>query len=163
MGKVEKPLGVSILGGFNFFVLGLISLFSAFFVYLNIYSPSNEAVLEGSGQTAFSSTGQLVYEEFKKYLPEETLNVAQFKAIIILQIIISVFFSIFGAGLILKKEWARRGTIYFSFLIVVIEFLLALMNPGLVKQAIFQIIYPGILIVYFTNKKIEGYFISPSK
>jgi len=57
------------------------------------------------------------------------------------------------------KEWARKLTIYFCFFMVALVFISTILNPQLIGQAIFQIIYPGVLILYFTNKKVENFFI----
>ena len=71
---------------------------------------------------------------------------------------VSVIFAVLGLGVILRKEVARKGTIYFSFFIVVLALLSVLLNPRSISHAIMQLIYPGILIYYFTSEKSIKYF-----
>jgi hypothetical protein len=144
--KTKAPLGVLLLGGFNFFVLGLFSLFVFGATYLNTQSQGSQKLLE----------------EFRRYIPQSTINEEQFKVVLLLQLAISAVFALSGLGLLLKREWARRLTLYFSFFIVILAFLAVLVSTSLTTQAIVQVIYPGILIFYLTNKKVEQYFV-PSK
>ncbi|MCK4519846.1 MAG: hypothetical protein KAT96_01610 [Candidatus Omnitrophica bacterium] len=142
--KEKKQLwGILILGGLNFFILGLLSLNFFLFLYQNPASPTSQAL------TA----------EINKFLSGEFLSAEQFKAIVLSQIIAAGIFLISGLGLLLKKEWGRRLTLYFSFFTVILAAVSVLFRSVLINQAILQVIYPGILIFYFTNKKVEAYFV----
>ena len=80
------------------------------------------------------------------------------KLVFLGQALIALLFLISGAGILLRKEWGRKGTIYFAFVLLVLVFLSALANPSLLTQMIANIIYPAILIFYFSNKNLEKYF-----
>jgi len=141
----KAPLGVLILGGFNFFILGIVSLIAFGSMYLNLSSAAIQTILE----------------EFRKYFPRETLGEAQLKTAFILQIAIAAVFTLSGYGLLRGKEWGRRLTLYFAFVMAGLVFLTVLFSAAFAGQAILQVIYPGILIFYFTNKKIQDYFVPP--
>jgi hypothetical protein len=145
MEKEKRPLGILLLGGFNFFILGLLSLSLFFLIYQN---PS-------------SQTSQALSAEFSRYISGQTLTTGQFKSIILSQIILSGLFLISGWGIINRKEWGRRITLYLSFFMVIIATLSVLSRVALIHQAFLQVIYPGILILYFTGKKAEKFFNPP--
>ena len=136
------PRGIFILGGLNCFVFGLLFLI----IFTSIYFKATPQDLE-KAMEVFESKG----------IPFE-ITFEQFKLAIGIHIITFLIFLVSGAGLLLRKEWARKVTIYFSFFIVALTVVSALTQPSLIKQAIMQVIYPGILIVYFTNKNIEKHF-----
>lgn len=136
MERKRRPLGVIILGIFNLVVLGVFSLLFA--------------ILPRNWQTVVSV--------LKEKGIDFNISDSLLKVVVILQTVIAVIFIISGLGLLLSKEWARKLTLYFAFFIVVIVFLSALAVPTLIKQAVLQIIYPGILILYFTRKNIEDHF-----
>ena len=136
------PLGIFVLGGLNCFVFGLLFLI----IFTSIYFKATPQDL-GKAMEVFETKG----------IPFE-ITFEQFKLAIGIHIITFLIFLVSGAGLLLRKEWARKLTIYFSFFIVVFTVISTLAQPSLIKQAIIQVIYPGILIVYFTNKNIERYF-----
>lgn len=142
MNKKEKPRGLVIFGNVNFFIFGVLSLIVFGFLYLNI---STEA-------------GGTFLNELSKNFSQEQLNQEHLKVILRVQLLIAATFLTSGAGLILGKEWARKLTIYFCFFMVVLVFVSVIFNPQVISQAIFQIIYPGVLIFYFTNKKVENFF-----
>jgi hypothetical protein len=137
--KERPPLGIKILGGINFFVLGI------FFIILSIFflTPSFQS--------------EELFNTFREEMGLK-LTPQQFKISIFFQLFISIIFAISGIGLLLRKEWARKLTIYFSFVLFLLIFLSILFNPSLIKHSFPQIIYSGILIFYFTNRKIEEYF-----
>ena len=139
--KETRPLGVLLLGGFNFLILGLGSLFVLASLYFR------------SGSQSF----QILLKELGKYLgaePEATM----LKKAILAQMVVAGIFTLSGLGLLLGKEIACKITVYFSFLVVFLTFGAALLNGAIIQQAFLQIIYPGILIFYFTHKNVEGYF-----
>ena len=144
--KEKKPLGILILGGFNFVVLGVLSLGFFFLIYKD---PSSE-------------TSQSLLAEFSKHIPDQSLTPRQFKAVALSQIILAVIFLVSGWGILNRKEWGRRLTLYFSFFMVILAAVSVLFQSSLINSILLQVIYPGILILYFTNKKIESYFI-PAK
>ena len=139
----KGPLGVLIFGGFNFFILGVLSLIAFGSMYLD----------------TSSSASQTLLGEFGKYFPRENLSEAQFRTVLKLQIAISAIFLVSGYGLLRKREWGRRLTLYFAFAMAALALLAVILSSGLVTQALLQVIYPGILIFYFTNKRVEGYFL----
>ncbi|MBD3263506.1 MAG: hypothetical protein GF375_00200 [Candidatus Omnitrophica bacterium] len=142
----QRPLGVTILGGFNLFILGGLSLLALGYVYFNFSS-----LTEGN-----------FLNEFKQHFPQNVeIDARQLRSAIALQMLVSAVFLVSGAGLLLRKEWARKLTLYFSFFIAVLTFISVVATPALISRAFLQIIYPGILIIYFTNNKIENYFSCP--
>jgi len=143
----NRPFGILFLGWINFFILGVASLAFFLTLYFNIHSPNS----------------QIVLEEIKKYLPSGNAPEAYFKIAVILQIAISCIFSLSGIGLLLRKEWARKLTLTFSFFITLVLFISVLFRSDLVKSAIGQIIYPGVLIFYLTNKKVQKHFVPVEK
>ena len=143
----KKPLGILILGGFNFVVLGVLSLGFFFLVYKD---PS-------------SGTGKVLLTEFSKHLPGQVLTPEQFKSVVLSQIILAGIFLVSGWGILNRREWGRRLTLYFSFFMVVLAAVSVLFQSSLINKAILQIIYPGILILYFTNKDVEKLFVIPQE
>ncbi|MCK4912290.1 MAG: hypothetical protein KAS05_01050 [Candidatus Omnitrophica bacterium] len=139
----KKPLGLLILGGLNFIVLGVLSLGFFSIVYIN---PSSE-------------TAKVLLIEFSKNIPDQALSIEQFKAVILSQIILAGIFLASGWGIFNKKEWGRRLTLYFSFFMVILAAVSVIFQPGTINSALLQVIYPGILIIYFTNKNIEKVFV----
>jgi len=144
--KKTKPLGILILGGINFVVLGVLSLGFFFIVYKDLSS----------------ETGKALLAELSKYTAGQTITPEQFKTIIFSQIILAGIFLASGWGILNRREWGRRLTLYFSFVMVILAAVSVLFQFSLINSALLQIIYPGILILYFTNKKIESYFV-PTK
>jgi hypothetical protein len=136
MQSKARPLGLTILGTFNLIILGLFSLLSAL-------SPHS---------------WQIVINAIKEKGIAVTSNNTLFKIAATLQILVSLIFILSGLGLLLGKEWARKATLGFAFFIVIIALLLAAFAPVFIKEAVTQIIYPGILILYLTKKDIEAYF-----
>lgn len=136
MNKQKKPGGVLILGLFNLVILGIIQLI-AFLI------PQD-------------------WQALNKMLNENGINInltpVLIKIMIIIQLIISLIFIVSGIGLLRGKNWARNLTIYFAFAICLLTLVSVLLSPSMVQQGILQIIYPGILILYFTNKNVEAHF-----
>jgi len=124
-------------------VLGVLSLGFFLLVYKDPSSEASKALLA----------------ELSKYIPGQTLTPEQFKSIILLQMFLAGIFLISGWGILSRKEWGRRLTLYFSFFMVILAAVAVLFQSSLINSALLQIIYPGILILYFTNKKIESYFV----
>ncbi|MDP8289682.1 MAG: hypothetical protein P9M02_01775 [Candidatus Susulua stagnicola] len=141
--KKKKPLGLLILGGLNFIILGVFSLGFFSIVYMN---PSSEI-------------SKTLLTEFSKHVPDQTLSIEQFKTIILSQIILAIVFLISGRGVLSQKEWGRRLTLYFSFFMVILAAVSVIFQPASINSAFLHIVYPGILIIYFTNKKIEKIFV----
>jgi len=132
----KKPVGVIVLGTFNLVVLGIIQL-------VTFLIPRN---------------WQMIEKMFKESGINLTITPLLLKTIIVIQSIVSLIFIVCGAGLLFKKEWARKFTVYFAFTIAALVLLSALLAPSQIQQAILQIIYPGTLIIYFTNRNVEDYF-----
>jgi len=142
MDEQKKPLGVSILGWINCLVFGVLF----FFMSLSSYLKATPQDLEK------------ITEIFKSQGISSPITYQQFKIACLFYIGIALVFFLSGFGLLKKKEWARKLTLGFAFLTVVVVFLAVVISPALIQQAIMQIIYPGILIIYFTNKNVEMYF-----
>lgn len=138
---------MSLLGGVNFLILGLGSLLASALIYFRSDSQSFGVLLDEMG----------------KYLPEAKLGEPIIKKAILTQMAVAAIFTVSGAGLLAGKEAARKGTVYFAFFAVAITFVAALFNRAIISQAFLQIVYPGALIVYLTNKQVEGYFLAASK
>ena len=141
----KKPLGILILGGLNFVVLGVLSLGSFFLIYKNPTSPTSKALLA----------------EFSKHTSGQTLTPEQFKSVILSQIILAGIFLVSGWGVLSRKEWGRRLTLYFSFFMVILAAVSVLFQSSLINSALLQIIYPGVLILYFTNEDVKKLFVFP--
>jgi hypothetical protein len=142
MGEKRHPLGILILGGLNFFVFGLLFLL----IFLGSFFRATPQDLEK------------IAKLFKDNGMEVTMTFEQFRIINITYILASLLFLVSGWGLLRKYEWARKLTVYFSFGVLFFIFITALFNFTLISQLIVYAIYPGMLIVYFTSKKIENYF-----
>jgi len=147
MSKQTRPIGVLILGGVNFLILGLGSLLVLAVVYFRSDSQSFGALLEEMG----------------KYLPEAELGESIIKKAILTQMMVAAIFALSGWGLLAGKEIARKATVYFAFFAVAITFVAVLLNRSIIGQAFLQIVYPGALIVYLTNRRVEDYFVAASK
>jgi hypothetical protein len=138
----KLPLGVLILGGVNVFLFGIIPLIISCLALLNLPS-SMEKVLESLKESE---------PLFNNIAPQHL------KALLLSQTVIALMFLISGLGLFLRKEWARKMTIYFAFALLILTALSILRVPALAKQTLLNVIYPAILIFYFTNKNIGEYF-----
>jgi len=143
----KKPLGLLILGGFNFVVLGVLSLGFFSLIYKD---PTSEA-------------SQTLLTEVSKHMPGQTLTPEQFKSVVFSQIILAGVFLVSGWGLLSRKEWGRRLTLYFSFFMVILAAVSVLFQASLINSALLQAIYPGILIFYLTNKDVEKLFVLPQE
>ncbi|MEI8349401.1 MAG: hypothetical protein WCI77_04545 [Candidatus Omnitrophota bacterium] len=138
----EKLLGSTILGWINCFIFGLFFLLLSLSVYMKATPQDLVKVTE------VLKARQVVFD----------ITFRQFKIACLYYAFFSSIFFISGLGILLKKEWARKLTIYFALLIAILIFLSVLLVPGLISQAFLQIVYPGILLLYFTNKNVEARF-----
>jgi len=141
--KLDLPLGVILLGKINFFLFGWAVFILSCYVLINL----NQDVLK--------QANDLLLQEGISF----ELTMAQVKAALMIQVFLSFLFIVSGFGLVKVKEWGRKYTVYYAFSLVVFTFLTAVIQRTFVAQAVLQIVYPGILIYYFTNKKIEAYFL----
>lgn len=135
--KKRTPPGVFILGGLNC-LLGFATLIQS----INTRPQDLE-----SFQEVFKN----------KHLPAQ-ITLEQLKFYNVISAVMAIIFLISGLGIVLRKEWARKLTIYFSFAIAAFMFMTVITQPALIGLVIFQAIYLGIFIIYFTNKNIEEYF-----
>lgn len=142
MEKEKSPLGLVILGGINFFIFGIAAFFFSLFLYFNLSVQTWETVLN-------------LVKDKNVVLP---ITYQQFKIALVVQSMIAVVFLITGWGLLKKKEWARKTTIYFSFSMAAAIFFMVLFNPALIKPALGQIIYPSLLFLYFSSKRTGEVF-----
>jgi len=83
----------------------------------------------------------------------------QFKTYNIVPMLVSFVFLVSGVGILLRKEWARKTTLYVSFSLAILIFVSILIHPAMVRIVGPQILYLGVIIVYFTNRKIENFFV----
>ncbi len=141
--KEERlPLGVRLLGAINFYILGIVALIGSAFTYFTLTEEDLPQI-----RTFLSRAGvdvKLSYEEVK---------ISSF-----ISALVAIVYILSGWGLLRRKEWARRLTVYFAFAWVLLYFLTFLISPQTISQALIQIVYPGILIFYFTSRKIETRF-----
>jgi len=140
--KKKVPIGVRILGGLNCFLFGLSFLISSIFSYFKTGLDEFNEILK-----TFEASGATV-----------PITYQQFKAYSLIPVIFAAIFLVSGAGLLLKKEWARKLTVYFAFLIVLFMLLAVLINPPLIRLVILQAAYLGALIIYFTNRDVESFY-----
>ena len=138
----KRPVGVLLLGGINLFVFGILLFLIFISAYFNITSKDLAAVTD----------------ILKRQNIETAVTLAQFKSASIIQSIISIFFIVSGWGILLRKEWARKATVYFSFGWVLTVFLIFISHPSYISYLFLQVVYPGILVLYFTHKSIIEYF-----
>jgi len=89
---------------------------------------------------------------------ETTLTYATVKVAITIQMVICLLYIISGVGILKRKNWGRKFTVCFASIYVFVLFVLTVLQPSIVKYTLFRIIYPGILIWYFTSKKIISNF-----
>jgi hypothetical protein len=133
----KKPLGVFILGGINCF-LGTLSLVQSF------------------------QTNPEDVTTFLKLLKNNNITIDmtsdQFKGYNIVAFVAAAIILTSGLGLLRRKEWARKMTVYFSFIMAAIIFLTVILQPAFISLVMAQVVYLGVFIVYFTNKKVENYF-----
>lgn len=157
------PPGVLILGGINLLIFGIASFIFSLSAYTSIPSGQDKLNFSDSREALAGSNQNILFRELEKHWPEGKISSKELKLALALQLIVAGIFSLSGLGLIFKKEPARQLTIYFSFLIVVLVFFFVLLSPQAITQGILQVIYPGILIIYFTNKNVEKVFLAPEK
>jgi hypothetical protein len=75
-----------------------------------------------------------------------------------ISLLIVVIFLVLSVGILMLREWGRRGIVYFAATSAIILLIASIMQPAMASIAIIQLIYPGILLFYFTNSKVENYF-----
>ena len=134
----KLPLGVKILGGLNC-LLGFASLIRYFKITPEDFQKSLELFQN-------------------KNLPAD-ITFEQFKTYNIVPMLVSFVFLVSGVGILLRKEWARKTTLYVSFSLAILIFVSILVHPAMVRLVGPQILYLGVIIVYFTNRKIENFFV----
>ena len=139
MEEKRPPRGLSAIAIINISIFGLIALI--FLIRLNTNPQIHKQILS---EMSFN-------EEIK--LDEERI-----RSFSLIGAAIPLLYIFSGAGLLFKKRWAARLTLYFAFFYVALVLLTVLFNPVAIQHAFLQIIYPGILIFYFTNKNGEEYF-----
>ena len=140
--KSKRPTGVAVLGGINCFLFGALWFLILSFVYFRL-SPQ---------------VWQETIEALQNTLGQINIGYEQFKKAVLFQMVISIAFGASGAGVLLKKEWGRRSTLYLAFTILILVLISAISYPAVISQMVFHVLYAAILIIYFTNKKIEQYF-----
>jgi hypothetical protein len=138
----KKPVGIIIFGLLNCFLFGLLS-----FLVL-VYLKSNP---------------QLFYKMFLESMEAHKVNTAMiqegvFENISVVSLIFPFFYILSGVGLLRGKEWGRKFTVFYAFGIVAITVVAVLLHRSFLSQAFFQIFYPGILLLYFTNRNVEEFF-----
>ncbi|MBD3245654.1 MAG: hypothetical protein GF333_01420 [Candidatus Omnitrophica bacterium] len=140
----KRPLGVTVLGILNTCLFGAGSFL--FIVYLR----QNPELYREFLTESFQRSGVEFAGEFVRAIP---LWYAIFPLI---------YFAL-GMGVLRGKEWARKGTVYFAFGMVAILAVAVFLQRAFLPQAIAQLWYPGILILYFTHPQVERYFHKPAE
>ncbi len=135
----KTPKGIFVFAFLNTFLFGLLPLF----VFTKVLFDPRLA--------------EMFVEKLKVSLSQEG-SYEVFRWIFVAQLVIAFIFFLLGVGLFFKKEWARRATVYFSFLLLVLTVVAVFANPSQISHILLNAIYPAILIFYLTNKRIEGYF-----
>jgi hypothetical protein len=142
MSNKDRPIGTLILGGINCYFFGIFWLIISI---ANFLTMNQEALTE-------------VNDILKNNGIETEFTLSMFKTINVLIAGVALIFFTTGLGLLKKKEWARKVTIYFSLAGTLLYLATAILYPGMIKNIVVQFVYFGILIFYFTNKKVEVYF-----
>lgn len=138
---------ISTLGWINLLLLGLIPFISSLILYINYNTSLGETLINQIKEKGFNIE----------------LNPQQLKFFLIPQIFISCLFIISGAGIVKKRAWAQKFTIIFSFLLGILFFLSIILNPSSIRETFFYALYCGVLVLVFTHKSIDEYFLSPNK
>lgn len=146
----RRPTGVIILGGLNC-ALGLLFFVVSVTSYMNATFQDLDRVTQ-----AFKNQAQEIYPD--QDMPEITHE--QLRAALMFQSAVFFLFFVSGVGILLGKEWGRKLIVYFSFAFAALIFVVTLFNSSFIRHLAPHIVYLGILIIYFTNKKVEQYFLS---
>lgn len=144
MEQEQMPKGIVILGRLNFYLFGLFIflLVVAVFVYLKLIP------------TGWNNFLKIINESY----PGMAISQDRFVIGIIIELIRAVLFMIAGIGVLKIKEWARILTLITGFISAVLIVISVITTPSLIAQGIIQIIYPAILVIYFTNKNVVSCF-----
>ena len=135
------PLGVKAIGIFNFVVAGLFSLVWVVVVF-NDPGKISELIKSMSG-------GKMLDINFT---PQ------QLRMLVLPQAGVALFYIVTAAGVLLRKEWARKALLYFSFALAVFMVLGVIARPAAIVQIMGQALHPGVMIYYFTGKKAVEWF-----
>jgi uncharacterized membrane protein (DUF2068 family) len=138
----KTPRGVIIFAVVNTLILGL---FPCVFSLGLLVFPSQ----------TFYEILQVVNQN-ETILPQ--INAQQLKLVFFAQALLGAIFAVSGVGIWKKQDWGRKLTIYFSLAVLGIIMLVSLSSPGLLQRMFFNVAYAGLLIFYFTNKRVERYF-----
>lgn len=133
--------GVAILGFISLLVVGLLPVGSMLFIY---FAPAS---------TLASMIQTMALDKVGVELTETQLRHGA-----MLQAIVCVPFIAAGIGILRRKEWGRRLVVVYSFMIAALLFLGAVSTPAAMRDALVQLIIPGIFIFYFTKKAVIAYF-----
>lgn len=90
------------------------------------------------------------------FLPAE--NLEEFRGVLKVQAVMAVMFIVSGVGILRQKEWGRRFTVYFAFFLLVLVLVSIISVPATLAYLVFNIFYPGVLVLYFTNQHIGEHF-----
>ncbi|MCM8819416.1 MAG: hypothetical protein NC925_01300 [Candidatus Omnitrophica bacterium] len=142
MDDKKKPIGVLFFGSINCFLLGFLPFFMFLLTFFKVKPSHVEELVE-----LFKKKGIIIQISYR-----------QFQIINIIYILIAFIFFVSGLGLLLKKIWGQRLTVYFSFFWLILISFSALLNPSLIQYLFINAIYPAILVLYFTKKNIQNYF-----
>jgi hypothetical protein len=137
----KAPLGVLIFAGLNTFFFGLLALIGSLLFIARPHFFENVMQTLSVNNTLMS-----------------TLSVHQVKELLYVQVVMATVYLLTGVGLFLRKEKARIATVYFSFVLLILVFISAVVQPRFAGQNIMNALYPVALIVYFTNKNVEQWF-----
>ncbi len=141
--KKKAPAGLLIFGWVNTVLLGIIP--AVLFLSIIFFLPAESA----------DEIWQLLQEK-GVFLPAE--NREEFGMILKVQGFMAAMFIASGAGILRQKEWGRRFTVYFSFFLLILVLVSIVSAPAALRHLVFNIFYPGALVLYFTNQRIGEYF-----
>lgn len=135
MKQKERPIGVTILGSLNRILFGFISLLMWSFGFLMSFN-----------------------DQWLKKLPQFRSPI-MLRIFLLYGIIISTGLMITGDGILKLKEKARINTIYVGIFMLIFNFLFNL-NYIFLFNFWVGLIYPCLLIYFFTRPKVKKQFIN---
>jgi hypothetical protein len=137
----DIPLGVKIIGIFNFIVTGILALLLFAVVF------SNPGKLS-----------ELIKNLGGDKMLEGKFTIQQLRMLILPQAGIALFYIVTAAGVLFRREWARKALVYFSFALAVFMVLGVFAQPAAIMQIMGQAVHPGVMIYYFTGKSVVEWF-----
>jgi magnesium-transporting ATPase (P-type) len=133
----KPPKGILILG-ILIIIFGVLSLINYFTLDYSHYTDS----LEKIGQAEIRS-------QFNHGQAEIATNIS---------LILSIFLLLSGAGILYRKETARKVMVWFSAFIITLFVLAAILQPSSIIFAFPQFLFFSLIALYFTNRNVKEFF-----